>query len=223
MEIIYVVGPPGTGKTTGASKLNPAETFIINADYKSLSFRGGKKNYSKEKGNYIELSDPVKVKDWIYKAADAQVKGGAYKFKNIIIDTANAIMNDVEMGIRTNASATMTHKEWYELAKYIYDMIKPLHKDLKRDDLYIFFLFHEGTDDAGVRGVLSNGRKLEKIQLEGLVNWCFFTSVEGDKYELLTRNTGEAKAKRKADAFPDTIPNDYQAIVDGIRAFEDGE
>ena len=60
-ELIAVIGPPGTGKSTSIRTLDPSETFIINVAKKPLPIKGFKKNYtsfteSKEKGNLINTS-----------------------------------------------------------------------------------------------------------------------------------------------------------------------
>jgi broad-specificity NMP kinase len=38
--LIQLSGPPGSGKTTSVEKLNPNETFFIDADRKGLAWAG---------------------------------------------------------------------------------------------------------------------------------------------------------------------------------------
>ena len=42
-NVICIAGESGSGKTTSLRNLNPAETYIIDADKKGLSWRGWKK------------------------------------------------------------------------------------------------------------------------------------------------------------------------------------
>lgn len=226
MEIIFIVGPPGSGKTFGIRTLkNPERYFYINADFKNLTFRGWKEKFRKN-FNYVEESNDLKVKEWVQKAYDAKKKDAntgnptdEYLFEGVILDTGNALMNDSEM----LSTKSLSFNEWYDVAKHMYALVKEFQKD-KRDNFFFFVLFHQGTDAHDRKSVLANGRKLEKIQLEGLVNWCFFTRIEGKgaerKYLLETTNDGDSNAKRKDDAFPDVIENDYQLIIDGIKQFE---
>ena len=50
-NVICIAGESGSGKTTSLRNLNPAETYIIDADKKGLSWRGWKKYYSIENKN----------------------------------------------------------------------------------------------------------------------------------------------------------------------------
>ena len=48
-----IIGPSGSGKTTSLEKLDPNQTFYIDADGKGLRWKGWRKQYNKEKKNYF--------------------------------------------------------------------------------------------------------------------------------------------------------------------------
>lgn len=90
--IVQLSGPPGTGKTWGVKYLDPAKTFCISTDKKGLSWAGWRKDYNKEKKNYLETSDlPT-----IYKVLKA-ISDNRPEIKYITIDTLNSITSDMVM------------------------------------------------------------------------------------------------------------------------------
>jgi hypothetical protein len=60
---VQVLGYEGSGKTVGASFLNPDETAYFNIDKKPLTFVGARKMYNLEKKNYAILTGYKEVKD----------------------------------------------------------------------------------------------------------------------------------------------------------------
>ena len=49
--LIYIIGEPGSGKTTSIRNLDPETTVILSPNAKPLPFRGANKMYNKEKKN----------------------------------------------------------------------------------------------------------------------------------------------------------------------------
>jgi len=80
------------------------------------------------------------------------------------------------------------------------------------------------VDELNVRRILSNGRKLEKIQLEGLSNNVFFTEVTyGDPnvYELIVAPNAYCRSKSYEGLFEmKKIPNDFKIIVDALKNYD---
>ncbi len=77
--IVLILGYEGTGKTVGASFLNPDETAIFNTDKKPLSFFGARQKYpvDNSKKNYKELST--------YESVKAQLTGVHGKKKGTFV------------------------------------------------------------------------------------------------------------------------------------------
>jgi hypothetical protein len=55
--VIPILGREATGKTVGASFLNPQTTAFFNVDGKPLTFLNARKMYNKESKNYLEAKD----------------------------------------------------------------------------------------------------------------------------------------------------------------------
>ena len=55
-KVIAIAGESGSGKTTSLRNLDPASTYIFDADKKGLSWRGWKKQYNSENKNYSILN-----------------------------------------------------------------------------------------------------------------------------------------------------------------------
>ena len=73
-------------------KLNPKETYYIDADKKGLSWKGWKEQYNKANKNYIATDFPSDVEKIIKGVNDTRPE-----IKYIIIDTLNGIMIGDEM------------------------------------------------------------------------------------------------------------------------------
>ncbi len=79
--MVQILGYEGTGKTVGASHLNPNETAYFNADQKALSFFGARQMYpiDNSKKNYLEVTSYEQALAKI-KAVHAKRKGTFFVF-----------------------------------------------------------------------------------------------------------------------------------------------
>ena len=96
--------------------------------------------------------------------------------------------------------------KWQDLAQCVYYIVKD--SCLFRDDLTVILIFHIQTEEDGFVHILTNGKKLNKIQLEGMLNNLLLSKKtdEGYVFETASHNS---TAKTYAGAFEsDTIPND---------------
>ena len=55
-KVICIAGESGSGKTTSMEKLDPKQTYYIDADKKGLSWKGWKKQYNIESKNYYVIT-----------------------------------------------------------------------------------------------------------------------------------------------------------------------
>ena len=219
-SIIAIMGQSGSGKTTSLRKLDPATTFIIDADRKGLSWAGWKKSYVEGK-NYLRESNPADV-----QAALNAISQRMPHVKLVIIDTVNSIMIDDEM----KRLKEKGYDKWSDLAQTVYGLISDAN--VLRDDLVIVFTFHcEVCEDelGGNRLVRfqTNGRKLQKISLEAKFPTVLFSKAKGDGAEgyIFETQSKQSVAKSPMGMFPTfEIPNDLAYVVDRVRAFdnEDG-
>ena len=207
-----VIGPDGSYDAKNYQGLNPETTFIINADKKSLPFRGG---FSEEAKNLIYTSDSATIINLL-----KQISAGS-RIKSIIIDTANGIMIDAEM----LESKKLTYDKWADLAKSIYEIISVCNS--LRKDLVVYFTGHvtlyTDVDGNESKCLVTNGRKLEKIKIESKLPIVLFTKVERDMDKnmyLFETQANRSTAKSPIGMFETaTIPNSLRLVDDTIRSY----
>lgn len=212
---ILIIGNSGAGKTTSLRNLNPDETLIINADKKSLSWRGWKKNYCGEKKNYVVCSDARKIQGYLMTVSEKMPN-----IKVVVIDTLNGIMLETEMAERK----TNSFNEWRDMATSIYgicDMIGTL-----RDDLTVICTAHAQTEmtDGGYNftHMKTSGKKLDKIVVESKFTTVLLAKANEGKYVF------EVHAKNSTAKTPlglyeeDEIPNDVAKVIEKLKEYEEG-
>lgn len=215
---IGIVGKSGSGKSTAIEFVNTAETLLINADKKALPFKQAKSKFNIELKNYYQGSDLKIIKGLLEKVNTQNLA-----IKTVIIDTVNGAMLDDEMA----KSKITGYDKWTDLAMQIYDLIS--FANTMRDDLIIFFMFHQveiRDENTGVieRRILTNGRKLEKIQLETKLPIVLFSVVEGsggaNQYFFETQSNNST-GKSPAGMFETfKINNNLQTVIDAVKNYE---
>jgi hypothetical protein len=172
-SVVAIVGKTGAGKSSGLKFLNPDKTMYINADGKDLPFKGWRTMYNGQKKNYLRTSDARTIRKAFQVAIDNP------ETTAFVIDTMNGIMLDDEM----KRAKEKGFDKWQDLASAVYDMIQEANK-ADRGDFVVFMLFHEESfmDDDGVRTtrILTNGKKLNKIQLETKITTVLWAKVSGE-------------------------------------------
>lgn len=219
-HIVGIVGKSGNGKSHGIQFLNPKTTIVINADRKPMPFKAWGKEWNSENRNYLETSSPSLIKK-VLKSID---KDEPYKhIKTIVIDTANAIMVDDEM----RRASEQNFDKWLDLAVAVYDIIN-IQQAMRRD-IVCFTTFHEESflDDDGIRTtrILTNGKKLNKINLASRITTILWSKVECEEggknrhYFQTKKDNNEAKSPEGMfDTFE--IENNYSFIEEAVRAYD---
>lgn len=216
--IVAIVGKSGSGKSRSIKNLDPATTYIINCDGKSLPFRGWRQKYGEEQKNYWKMSDIKAISESLPMFADRR-----RDIQTVVIDTVNAIMLDDEMSKMKQKG----YDKWADLAVGIYELIKICNG--LRDDLIVVLMFHSADyrdENTGQieRRILTNGRKLEKIQLETKLPIVLYTRVEGkgdDAKFYFETKTCDSTGKSPEGMFESfLIENCLQKVVQAVRAYE---
>lgn len=216
--VICIAGESGSGKTSSLRNLDPASTFIIDADRKGLSWRSWKRQYNKENKNYLQTSDAKVIGDTM-RAIDAKEK---YRhIKVLVIDTLNTIMVDDEM----KRSKEKSFDKWVDLASCIWDLIAYIH--LLREDLTVVCIAHTQTDrdDSGYMftRIKSSGKKLDKLCLESKFTTVLLAKCVDGRYVFET-NSKNSTAKSPLGAFADfEIDNDMAMVIKTLCEYERGE
>lgn len=210
-KVICIMGESGAGKTTSMRNLPPEETCYIDADGKGLSWKGWRKQYSKENKNYIKTDDPDKVKLCMQRVNNEQTH-----FKYLIIDTLNGIMVGDEM----RRMQEKGYDKWVDLAQSVWNIVDFANN--MRDDITVIFTAHTQTesDDNGYQftRIRTNGKKLNKIYLESKMTTVLLAKKKGDRY-LFETQANQSSAKSPMGAF-DTLEIDND-IVQVIQALEE--
>lgn len=225
-EVVGVVGPAGSGKSTsihgneklGILGLNPKETVIINIAGKPLPFKGWKKFYqpfTQKGGNYYVSDKSPQI-----VAALDYINTKRKEVTNIVIDDFQYIMAFEFV----QKALIKDYQKFSEIAKNAFDVIDKARN--LRDDVKVFFLTHseeQQKDMATVYKIKTIGRLLdEKITLEGLFTVLLFAKIdisEDDQvlYRFVTNRDGEYPAKSPVDMFDNLyIPNDLGYVAQKI-------
>ena len=204
-----IIGTSGSGKTTSLEKLDPKQTFYIDADGKGLSWKGWRKQYNKENKNYFQCDAPEQIFS-LMQTIDEKQK----QIKFLVIDTLNGCMVADEM----RRAKEKAYDKWMDLAQSVYSIVDYSNK--MRDDLTVILIGHTQTSDDGFTCMLTNGRKLNKICLESKMTTVLLSRInENGEYVFETR-AKNSTAKTPRGAFDsDEIPNDITLVIDALKDF----
>lgn len=216
--VICIAGESGSGKTTSLRNLDPASTFIIDADRKGLSWRSWKKHYNENNKNYFQTSD---AKDIGTTIRIIDTKEEYRHIKVLVIDTLNTIMVDDEM----KRSKEKSYDKWVDLASCIWDLVAQIH--MLREDLTVVCIAHTQTDrdDSGYMftRIKTSGKKLDKLCLESKFTTVLLAKCVDGRYVFET-NSKNSTAKSPLGAFIDfEIDNDMAMVIKTLRDYERGE
>lgn len=204
-----ILGASGSGKTTSLEKLDPKQTFYIDADGKGLSWKGWRQQYNKENKNYFRCDAPEQIFSLMQQIDEKQKQ-----IKFLVIDTLNGCMVADEM----RRSKEKTYDKWMDLAQSVYGIVDYSNK--MREDLTAILVGHTQTSEDGFTCMLTNGRKLNKICLESKMTTVLLSRInENGEYVFETR-AKNSTAKTPRGAFDvDEIPNDITLVIDALKDF----
>ena len=204
-----IIGTSGSGKTTSLEKLDPKQTFYIDADGKGLSWKGWRKQYNKENKNYFQCDAPEQIFS-LMQTIDEKQK----QIKFLVIDTLNGCMVADEM----RRSKEKAYDKWVDLAQSVYNIVDYSNK--MRDDLTVILIGHTQTSDDGFTCMLTNGRKLNKICLESKMTTVLLSRINDNGEYVFETRARNSTAKTPRGAFDnDEIPNDITLVIDALKDF----
>lgn len=144
-NLVIILGPTGSGKSTSIKNLDPKETMILalkDID-KALPFKGSRKLYNAENKNYFALKDYNEIISYM-DSASKNLKN----VHNIIIEDATYIMRTEFF----NRVAEIGYTKYNELADHFRRIIAK--GSSLRPDINVFLFLHTDTitQDGNVVG-----------------------------------------------------------------------
>lgn len=209
------MGESGAGKTTSLRNLDPATTFIIDADRKGESWRGWKKQYNVDSKNFFQTSK-VPTIEKIMEKVDKELTS----IKVLVIDGLSTIMVDDEV----ERMKEKGYDRWISLAQCIWKIVSDA--PLMRDDLTVIFIGHAQTDrdENGFEftRLKTSGRKLDKLTVESKFNTVLLAKcIDGN--HIFETQANRSTAKSPIGCFEKVIENDAAFVVEALKKYEDGE
>lgn len=219
------INPDGKYDPSDYQGMDPETTLIINADKKKLPFKSNdwvenKNVFSNSSVNFI-IGKGIDAKEPKDFGILQKVSAGT-KFKSVIIDTINGVMVDREM----LESKKLTFDKWADLARDIYEILAV--SNTLREDLIIYLFGHiclfTDVDGNESKGLVTNGKKLEKIKIESKLPIVLFTAVDkgtnGSNTHYFETKKNRSTAKTPLGMIDEfLIPNSLKLVDAKIREY----
>lgn len=199
-RLIFVLGNPGTGKTTSLRNLKKEEVSYITVTGKELPFRSPIKPV------------PVRAMDEVHKMVVAAKK------PIVVIDDVNYLFTKEVFG------ASEKTDKWDVYDKISKDFYKIVQSILNKDTEQNFYLFgHLENPDNNLLELKTLGQATRKNNNpEGWTNIVFESVVELDEFLFKVKTDGTG-VKSPMEMFEEsTVPNDLKVVNDKINAYYKG-
>lgn len=199
-RLIFVLGNPGTGKSTSMRNLKKEEVSYITVTGKELPFRSP--------------IVPVKVKtmDEVVKMVVAAKK------PIVVLDDVNYLFTKEVFG------ASEKTDKWDVYDKISKDFYKIVQAILNKDTDQNFYLFgHLEDPDSSTLALKTLGQATRKNNNpEGWTNIVFQSIVELDEFVFKVKTDGSG-VKAPMEMFTEaTVPNDLKIVNEKINAYYKG-
>lgn len=220
-RIILVLGEPGTGKSRAMKNLDPKKTIIIKPNSKELPWRGAAKDYVE--GRNIFLKRTFKGVAEMITAANAEKS----VITTIIVEDLTHYFSKRVM----DDSKITGFGKWLDMAVDVFKNLIELEATLK-PEVNLIVIAHTAVqseaDGTSYIGLQTPGKLLDNnIKIPSYFLYVLHTVVtmENEKanYQFLTNRDGYRLAKSPEDCLPMYMENDYQEVIDRIKAYQMGE
>lgn len=222
-NLIMILGPTGSGKSTSIKTLDPKETVIINVLEKELPFKGSRKLYNKESKNLFNVHKPLEVIQYL-----ENISTKATYVKNVIVDDSTYIMRSEFF----DRSKERGFDKYNELADHFRRIIATCNS--LRSDLTIFMMIHSEPveTDGSIIGykVSTVGKLLDKmynpVESVSIALYCEpqFDDKGNASYGFYTHKKvvkgAELPCKTPDGMFDeDYIPNDLGYVLEKVNEY----
>ena len=202
-EPILVYGKSGSGKSRSLKEFAEDEIFLVNVMGKRLPFRNQFK--------YV-------LKSRSYKTIQSQLEKMPCKIA--VIDDAGYLQTSTFMAGHSNPkSGGSTFDLFNQISDEFWNLMLFVKEKLP-DDVLVYFLMHEISNDSGEVKVRTIGKLLdEKVCLEGMVTICLHCLTDGQRHYFKTQGGALDIAKSPEEMFPLEIENDLKMVDTTIREY----
>jgi len=224
-NLVVILGPTGSGKSTSIKNLDPKETMILALESinKALPFKGSRKLYNKENKNYFALKDYAQIISYMESASK-----NLPNVHNIIVEDCVYVMRQ-EFFDRASETG---YQKYSELADHFRRIIAK--GTTLRDDINVFLMMHTEPieEDGNIVGYKASsvGKLLDKMYnpLESVTVTLFaqpkFDDDGTPQFGFWTkkRKVGsvEIPAKSPDGMFEEEfIPNDLALVVKAMNEY----
>lgn len=200
---VFVYGKSGSGKTRSLKFFGTDEIMLVNVEGKTLPF--------KQQFKYICKTDSI---DTIITQLNKM------PCKTAVIDDAGYLMTHHFMNNHRNKKGNSSFDMYDDIADNMYNLIRRIKVETP-DDVIVYIITHEDTNDAGDTKIRTIGKLLDnKVCLEGMVTICIRCMSDNGKHFFRTQTDGFDITKTPEDMFDAVeIDNNLKLVDDTIREF----
>lgn len=202
-EPILIYGKSGSGKSRSLKEFAEDEIFLVNVVGKRLPFMK-KFKYVLSSGNYNLIMQQLQK----------------MPCKIAVIDDAGYLMTRTFMqGHSQPKQGASSFDLFNQIADEFYSLISFVKTALP-DDVIVYFLMHEISNDYGEVKVRTIGKLLdEKVCVEGMFTVCLHCMTDGERHYFKTQGGTRDIAKSPEEMFELEIDNDLKAVDTRIREY----
>ena len=198
-ECIIVYGKSGSGKSRSLLNFNEDEIFLVNVIGKRMPFP--------KKFKYELRTDNVQTIKEKLKAMPCKVA---------VIDDFGYILTNTFMRGHGKGDQFQLYNQ---IGDSVWALIRFIKTDLP-DDVLVYCLMHEDSDDFGNTKLRTIGKLLDqKVCLEGMVTVCLHCITKAKEHLFVTNSNGLGVEKSPEGMFEYEIPNDLKAVDNIIRSY----
>lgn len=198
---VLIYGKSGSGKSRSLKNFGEDEIFLVNVERKFLPFR--------KKFKYILKSDNVNlIKNKLLKMPT----------KTAVIDDAGYILTNRYM--REKGQVKNAFETYDNIGNDFWGLFEFIKTDLP-DDVIVYVIMHEETDDFNNTKLKMMGKLLEqKVCVEGMVTISLRCITDDTGHHFVTNSNGNDISKSPEEMFETLyIDNDLKAVDTAIREY----
>lgn len=212
-EPILLVGKSGSGKSHSICTFGEREVLIYQCEKKRLPTR---KKYEYLITWDINRSPADNLKTMLSALRRAAELG----MKVAVIDDLTYVMTNIFMSGHRDKSGSKSFDLYDDIADTVWGIFRYI-KDKLPDDMNVYVVMHEDTNDMGETKLKTIGKLLDnKVCLEGMVTICLRYISSMGNHVVRTHTDGMDIVKSPEGMFQtDEVPNNLRAIDATIREY----